>query len=137
MDMQLKSTEKDTLGQRFKRFWKTFFKQWGLQAMAIPGVVYMIIFSFIPIYGLSIAFKNYTVIDTIGGAEWVGWDNFMIILNDKYFWQAVVNTIGISALKLSFGFIVPIIIAIMIYELRGGVFKRIIQTISYMPHFLS
>lgn len=128
---------KDSLGVRFKRFWKTFFDQWQLQLMAIPGVVYMIIFSFIPIYGLTVAFKNYTVIDSIGNAEWVGLENFKIILNDKYFWQAVVNTLGISALKLSVGFILPIIIAIMIYELKDGIFKSVIQTISYLPHFLS
>lgn len=70
-------------------------------------------------------------------AQWVGWDNFQIILNDKYFWQSVINTIGISFLKLAFGFVLPIIIAIMIYELRDSIFKRVIQTISYLPHFLS
>ncbi|WP_226799458.1 ABC transporter permease [Carnobacterium mobile] len=105
--------------------------------MAIPGVVYMIIFSFIPIYGLTMAFKNYTVIDSISNAQWVGWENFQIILADKYFWQSLVNTLGISFLKLAFGFILPIIVAIMIYELRDSVFKRAIQTISYLPHFLS
>ncbi|WP_170924906.1 ABC transporter permease [Candidatus Enterococcus clewellii] len=105
--------------------------------MAIPGIVYMIIFSFIPIYGLTIAFKNYTVIDTIGGAQWVGWDNFEIIMKDRYFWQSVVNTLGISFLKLAFGFVLPIIISIMIFELRDSVFKRVVQTISYLPHFLS
>lgn len=123
--------------ERFKNFWRTFGKQWQLQAMAIPGVVYMIIFSFIPIYGLTMAFKNYTVIDSISNAQWVGWDNFQIILADKYFWQSLVNTLGISFLKLAFGFILPIIVAIMIYELRDSVFKRAIQTISYLPHFLS
>lgn len=126
-----------TLGERFKRFWKEFAQQWQLQTMAIPGVVYMIIFSFIPIYGLVIAFKNYTVIDTIESAQWVGLENFKIILEDRYFWQSVVNTLGISFLKLAFGFVLPIILAVMIYELRDSVFKRVIQTISYLPHFLS
>jgi putative aldouronate transport system permease protein len=97
----------------------------------------MIIFNFIPIYGLVIAFKNYTVIDTIQNAQWVGLDNFKVIMNDKYFWQSVVNTLGISFLKLLFGFVLPIIIAVMIYELRDSVFKRVVQTISYLPHFLS
>jgi putative aldouronate transport system permease protein len=105
--------------------------------MALSGVIYMIIFNFIPIYGLVIAFKNYTVIDTIQNAQWVGLDNFKVIMNDKYFWQSVVNTLGISFLKLLFGFVLPIIIAVMIYELRDSVFKRVVQTISYLPHFLS
>ena len=122
---------------RIKIFWRDFFKQWQLQSMAIPGVIYMFIFSFIPIYGIVIAFKSYTVIDTIQNAPWVGMYNFEIILHDKYFWQAVVNTLGISGLKLLFGFILPIIIAIMIYELRDSLLKRTIQTISYLPHFLS
>ncbi len=126
-----------SIKERFNHFWRDFAQQWQLQTMAIPGVVYMIIFNFIPIYGLTIAFKNYTVVDTISNAEWVGWKNFDIILNDKYFWQAVINTIGISFLKLAFGFVLPIIIAIMIYELRDSVFKKTIQTISYLPHFLS
>lgn len=133
----MQSDTKSIASKRFKTFWKEFVNQWQLQLMAIPGVVYMIIFSFIPIYGLTIAFKNYTVIDTMESAQWVGWDNFQIILNDKYFWQSVINTIGISFLKLAFGFVLPIIIAIMIYELRDSIFKRVIQTISYLPHFLS
>lgn len=135
--MEAKVVKKSSLSERFMNFWKAFAKQWQLQMMAIPGIVYMIIFSFIPIYGLTIAFKNYTVIDTIGGAQWVGWDNFEIIMKDRYFWQSVVNTLGISFLKLAFGFVLPIIISIMIFELRDSVFKRVIQTISYLPHFLS
>lgn len=135
--MEAKVVKKSSLKERVVNFWKAFGKQWQLQMMAIPGIVYMIIFSFIPIYGLTIAFKNYTVIDTIGSAQWVGWDNFEIIMKDRYFWQSVVNTLGISFLKLAFGFVLPIIISIMIFELRDSVFKRVIQTISYLPHFLS
>ncbi|WYJ91370.1 hypothetical protein A5888_003138 [Enterococcus sp. 9E7_DIV0242] len=135
--MEAKVVKKSSLSERFVSFWRAFAKQWQLQMMAIPGIVYMIIFSFIPIYGLTIAFKNYTVIDTIGGAQWVGWDNFEIIMKDRYFWQSVVNTLGISFLKLAFGFVLPIIISIMIFELRDSVFKRVVQTISYLPHFLS
>ena len=97
----------------------------------------MIVFSYIPIYGLSIAFKNYTVVSTISSAQWVGLENFAIIAEDKYFWESVINTLGISLLKLAFGFITPIILAVMIYEVKDGPFKRIVQTISYLPHFLS
>lgn len=63
---------KPTLNVRIKKWFRNFGRQWQLQSMAIPGIVYMIIFSFIPIYGLVIAFKNYTVIDTIESAQWVG-----------------------------------------------------------------
>jgi len=60
-------------------------KQAGLQSMVIPGVIFMIIFCFMPIYGLSIAFKNYTVVDTMSTAKWVGFDNFLIAFKDKLF----------------------------------------------------
>lgn len=118
-------------------FFKDFKNQIPLQLMVIPGLIFMIVFSYIPIYGLTIAFKNYTVVDTLSSAEWVGLENFKIVIKDKYFWDSVVNTLGISILKLLIGFTIPIILAIMIYQLKNGPFKRIIQTISYLPHFLS
>ncbi|CAM2876674.1 ABC transporter permease subunit [Paenibacillus sediminis] len=133
----LKPPGKKPAGQRVKEFCVDFVKQWELQSMILPGILFMIIFNFIPIYGLTIAFKSYTVIDTIDSAPWVGFDNFRIILTDHYFWDSVVNTLGISFLKLAIGFFVPIILAIMIYELSGSRFKKFVQTVSYLPHFLS
>ena len=126
-----------SLGQRLTSWLKGFKSQWQLQSMAIPGVVYMLIFNFIPIYGLTLAFKNYSVISGIGGSTWSGLDNFKTILQDKYFWESVVNTFGISAIKLSVGFVMPIIIAILIFELKWTPFKKLVQTITYLPHFLS
>ncbi|MCM3784962.1 ABC transporter permease subunit [Neobacillus mesonae] len=128
---------KKPAGQRIKQFFVDFVKQWELQSMILPGVIFMIVFNFIPIYGLTIAFKSYTVIDTIDSAPWVGLDNFKIIMTDQYFWDSVINTLGISFLKLAIGFVVPIILAIMIYELSGSRFKKFVQTVSYLPHFLS
>lgn len=128
---------KKPMGARIKHFFIDFGRQWEIQSMIWPGIIFMIVFCYIPIYGLTIAFKNYTVIDTLSSAPWVGLDNFKIIANDKYFWDSVVNTLGISFLKLAIGFVIPIILAIMIYELSMGRFKKIVQTISYLPHFLS
>ncbi|MDU2239212.1 MAG: ABC transporter permease subunit [Paenibacillus sp.] len=125
------------MGLRMKQFFIDFGRQWEIQSMIWPGIIFMIIFCYVPIYGLTIAFKNYTVIDTLSSAPWVGLDNFKIIASDKYFWDSVVNTLGISFLKLAIGFVIPIILAIMIYELSMGRFKKIVQTISYLPHFLS
>lgn len=127
----------NTLKLHSNSFGKTFVKQLPLQSMVIPGIIFMIIFSYIPIYGLTIAFKNYTVIDTFSSAKWVGLHNFEIVINDKYFWQSIVNTLGISFLKLIIGFPAQIIFAVMIYELFDGPFKKTVQTISYLPHFLS
>lgn len=128
---------KDPIDVRTKRWLVDFRNQIPLQTMVLPGIVFMIIFNYIPIYGLKIAFQNYTVVDTLDTAKWVGLENFRIILTDKYFWDSVYNTLGISLLKLLIGFVAPIILAVMIFELKGGVFKRVVQTISYMPHFLS
>lgn len=130
--------KKESVGDSsLKRWFRDFKKQIPLQLMVLPGIVFMIVFSYIPIYGLSIAFKNYTVVSTISSAQWVGLENFAIIAEDKYFWESVINTLGISLLKLAFGFITPIILAVMIYEVKDGPYKRIVQTISYLPHFLS
>lgn len=125
------------MSKRKQGFLKTVRRQAGLQSMVLPGVIFMIVFCFMPIYGLSIAFKNYTVVDTLDTAKWVGFDNFLIAFRDRFFWKSVVNTLGISFLKLLIGFTIPIILSIMIYEVKDGPFKRIMQTISYLPHFLS
>ncbi|GGA48599.1 ABC transporter permease [Paenibacillus physcomitrellae] len=132
-----KPNEKTTMGQKIKEFAVDFWRQRELQSMIIPGIIFMIIFCYIPIYGLTIAFKSYTVIDTLDSAPWVGLENFKIIMSDQYFWDAVVNTLAISFLKLGIGFIIPIILAIMIYELSFTRMKKFVQTVSYLPHFLS
>ena len=126
-----------SLQKRIRQWIKEYIKQFPLQLMVLPGILFMIIFSYIPIYGLSIAFKNYTVVSTMRSAAWVGFENFEIILKDRYFWDSVTNTLAISFLKLLFGFVTPILLAVMIYEIKDGPFKRIVQTISYLPHFLS
>ncbi|WP_051507273.1 ABC transporter permease [Saccharibacillus sacchari] len=131
------TSDKPSIGQRVKSFAIDYFRQWELQTMVIPGILFMIVFCFVPIYGLTIAFKSYTVIDTLDSAPWVGLENFRIILSDRYFWDSVVNTLAISFLKLGIGFVLPIVLAIMIYEVRYNRFKKFVQTVSYLPHFLS
>jgi putative aldouronate transport system permease protein len=133
----LESKTKKPMGQRQKKFIIDFKNQWELQSMVLPGIIFLIIFSYIPMYGVLIAFKHYTALDTFSTAPWVGFENFKIILSDRYFWDAMVNTLGISFFKLAIGFFAPIILAIMIYELHDGPFKRFMQTVSYLPHFLS
>lgn len=128
---------KRSVGTRLKNWFTDFRSQWQMQSMMLPGILFMIVFNFIPIYGLTLAFKSYSVTDTIGGAKWNGIQNFQTIMGDKYFWQAVWNTVGISAIKLTIEFFLPIALAIMIYEVNWGPFKKIVQTITYLPHFLS
>ncbi|EGO6777138.1 sugar ABC transporter permease [Enterococcus faecalis] len=116
---------------------KKFYDQRQLHWMVLPGVAFMIVFNYIPIYGIIIAFKNYTIVDTVSSAPWVGLENFRIIMEDCFFWEAVRNTLAISLMKLFLGFAIPIILAVMIFEMRDGHLKKVIQTISYIPHFFS
>lgn len=116
---------------------KKFYDQRQLHWMVLPRVAFMIVFNYIPIYGIIIAFKNYTIVDTVSSAPWVGLENFRIIMEDSFFWEAVRNTLAISLMKLFLGFAIPIILAVMIFEMRDGHLKKVIQTISYIPHFFS
>lgn len=116
---------------------KKFYDQRQLHWMVLPGVAFMIVFNYIPIYGIIIAFKNYTIVDTVSSAPWVGLENFRIIMEDSFFCEAVRNTLAISLMKLFLGFAIPIILAVMIFEMRDGHLKKVIQTISYIPHFFS
>lgn len=120
-----------------KSKFRLFKKQIALQSMVVPGIIFLIIFCYIPIAGLSIAFMDYGVLDTVKTADWAGLNNFKNAFSDKYFWQAVRNTLGISLLKLLIGFPFPIILAVMMQLMGENRFKRSVQTITYLPHFLS
>lgn len=112
-------------------------QQRHLQTMALLGVVWMIIFHYIPMYGILIAFKHFDIIGTISSAPWAGLEHFRAFLGDDSFWYIVKNTLGISLLKLAIGFPLPIVFALFLNEIRSTRFKKSIQTISYLPHFLS
>lgn len=116
---------------------KRLYKQRQLQLMVLPGIIFMIIFNYIPIYGIITAFKRYTIVDSMSSAPWVGLENFKLIVQDSFFWESVRNTLAISLMKLFLGFAIPIFLAIMIFEVKNMRFKKIVQTISYIPHFFS
>ncbi len=108
-----------------------------LQAMALLGIAWMILFNYIPMYGIMLAFKEYIGIGDPANAPWAGWTHFQAIWEDDQMLDVVKNTLGISFLKLIFGFPLPIVFALFLNELRSLKFNRIVQTISYLPHFLS
>lgn len=116
---------------------RKLYGQRYLQVMALLGVAWMILFNYIPMYGIIIAFKNYIGIGQISDAPWAGWTHFQAMFEDDQMIQVIKNTLGISLLKLIIGFPLPIIFAIFLNELRSLKFNRIVQTISYLPHFLS
>ncbi|MEL6522837.1 MAG: ABC transporter permease subunit [Pseudomonadota bacterium] len=105
--------------------------------MLAPMVIWFIIFLYKPMYGLQIAFKDYSVFRGIAASPWVGMEHFETLFSNPQFLRAIKNTIIISALSLVFGFPVPIILALMFNEIINAVFKRSVQTIVYLPHFIS
>jgi putative aldouronate transport system permease protein len=109
----------------------------ALYMMMIPALAYYIIFHYGPMYGAIIAFKDYSPSNGIWGSEWVGLEHFKDFFSGFYFWRIFKNTLLISLYSLVFGFPAPIILALLINELRSSGFKRIVQSITYMPYFIS
>jgi putative aldouronate transport system permease protein len=119
-------------------FWQRVYHQRFLLLMILPGVICIVLFMYAPLYGVIIAFKNYNVGLGILGSPWAGLKYFSEIVNDPLFFNALRNTFMFSILGLVVGFPVPIIFALLINELIGvRLYKRVVQTISYLPHFLS
>ncbi len=105
--------------------------------MFFPVILYYLVFHYGPMYGVIIAFQDYQFLKGIFGSPWVGLDNFRDLFNNDYFWVVLRNTLLINGYKLLFGFPAPIVIALMINEVARPLLKRAIQTVSYIPHFLS
>jgi len=114
-----------------------FRMQIDLQLFIIPGILMLLIFAYIPLYGLIIAFQDYRLGDTIGFSNWVGLEHFRMFFASPDFWPIMRNTFAISFLKMIFAFPAPIILALMLSEVRGSLYKRTVQTISYLPYFIS
>lgn len=125
--------EKTSKRKLFEKLWSQKY----LQLMVIPGIIWMFIFNYIPMTGIVIAFKDYKVTRTMWEADWVGLEHFIEFFTDPKFFNIMTNTLGISLLKLLIGFPLPIIFAILLNEIKNARYKRSIQTISYLPHFIS
>jgi len=103
----------------------------------LPVMIWLILFCYKPMYGIVIAFQNYKPTRGIAGSAWVGVKNFERFFKDVYFFRLIKNTVSISLLSLLFGFPAPILLALIINEVKNKIFKRTVQTITYMPHFVS
>jgi putative aldouronate transport system permease protein len=108
-----------------------------LLLMLVPGVAYFLIFHYLPMYGLTIAFKDFRMDLGILGSPWVGLETFERLFSSRDFLQALRNTVVISLLHLGFGFFAPIILALLLHEVRMRTFVRTVQTMTYLPHFFS
>ena len=105
--------------------------------MALPAIAYYLLFCYGPMYGAQIAFRNFTAFKGITGSEWVGMKWFVNFIQGPYFSRVMVNTLLISLYQLVFGFPAPILLALLLNELGNERFKRVVQSIVYLPHFIS
>jgi putative aldouronate transport system permease protein len=120
-----------------KRRFPNGLRYWDLYLIMVPGLLFFLIFKYLPMWGTIISFQDYNPFSGIWGSPWVGWAHFERMFNSPEFYQVFVNTLLISLYKLVWGFPAPIVLALMLNEVRNMMFKKSIQTIVYLPHFLS
>ncbi|MBD0382980.1 ABC transporter permease [Paenibacillus sedimenti] len=120
-----------------RKLWTDIRKDWDLYLALIPGIAFLLLFKYTPMYGIIIAFKDFSIFDGMAASPWVGWKHFEKLLTSSGFLQVFQNTLMISIYKIVFLFPLPIIVAILLNELRHVAFKRSVQTVIYLPHFLS
>lgn len=113
------------------------WQQKALYLFLLPAIVFTLIFSYRPMYGVIMAFQHYDIVKGLWGSNFIGLDNFKNFFTDSAFYHALRNTVAMSFLNFIFGFPAPIIFAILINELSWTRFKRIVQSITYLPHFIS
>ena len=111
--------------------------QWDLQILVIPAILFIILFNYVPMYGILMSFQKFKLGDFPGFSEWVGLAQFRSMFNDPNFFRVLRNTVVLSLLRIGIGFPMPIIFALMLNEIRRVRFKKVTQTISYLPHFIS
>lgn len=134
---RIKTKKQHALLKKKQPFYRDYIKNRYLFLLLAPALIYFIIFKYGPMYGLIISFQKYYPQKGISGSEWVGLQYYKELFTSTYFMRAFRNTILISIYRLIFGFPAPIILALLINEVKNGKFKKAVQTISYLPHFLS
>ena len=138
----MKKTPQDTavIGAKklsFKDKAENVLKCWQLYAFLLPALVILILFSYVPMYGVQLAFRDYNPIMGITGSPWVGFDHFTRFFNSYQFKQLIGNTLILSLYSLIVGFPIPIILALALNQVKNSKFKKLVQTVTYAPHFIS
>ena len=133
-----KVAKKDKKPKKKSSFkWKNVWKNWQLYLLIFPVIAYYIVFHYVPLYGVQIAFKDFISNLGIWDSPWVGWKHFERFFNSFYFERLIINTVLIGVLTLIISFPIPIIIALMLNEVQSLRYKKFVQTVLYAPHFLS
>lgn len=131
------SRKKGKLGTSFRLIPKEYIRDWQLYLLLLVPVVYLLIFCYGPMYGVQIAFRDYSIKGGLTGSEWVGLSHFEKFLNNPMFGRVFKNTLTIALYNIAVGFPLPIVLALLLNTVKNEKFKRFTQTISYIPHFLS
>ncbi len=136
--LQISAEAAATLKARNKaKLWNEVKRHAGVYVLGFIPLVYYIIFKYVPVWNAQIAFKDFMAVEGVLGSAWVGLDNFKAFFNSFYFWQLIRNTVMYSVGKLIISLPLSIILAICIYECTRPVLRKIVQTLAYLPHFLS
>ncbi|MDB2406987.1 ABC transporter permease subunit [Jannaschia sp.] len=124
-------------GSRMVRVGDHLKREWQLYVMLVPTIIWLILFLYKPMYGLQIAFKDYSIFRGVAGSPWIGFEHFERLFESDQFVRALRNTVIMSFYTLLFGFPMPILLALMFNEILNATFKKTAQTIVYLPHFIS
>lgn len=127
----------DSLKKRAKALWKSMVNCRYLYLMLLIPMAQYFIFRYAPIAGIQVAFKDYNIFQGMAASKWVGFENFAEAFTTPLFWKSLRNTVVLNLYDLIFGFPIPILLAIMLYEMKWIALKKVYQTILYLPHFLS
>lgn len=122
---------------QLNKIYKHLKREWQIYVLLAPTIIWMVLFLYKPMYGLQIAFKDYSLFRGIVGSPWVGFEHFQVLFNNDQFLRAIKNTFLISFYSLCIGFPIPILLALMFNEVLNQTFKKSAQTIVYLPHFIS
>ncbi len=128
---------KNELNFRPVSIWKKLWLQRQLMLMSVPMLLYIFLFNYFPLWGWITAFMNYNPAKPLFDNPWVGMGNFVRLFSKPEFIRAIRNTFAMAAINLVFGFVFPILLALFLNEIRSLHFKRTVQTVTYLPHFLS
>lgn len=120
-----------------RKRWQRILVNYELYLFMLPAILYVLLFKYWPLYGLQLAFKDFIAVHGIWGSPWIGFENFVRFFNSYNFTEILSNTLMINIGTLLLGFPAPIILALMLNEVSNGRFRRLVQTVSYAPHFVS
>lgn len=125
--------EQSAMSRTWRKIW--FYRY--IYLLMLPGLLYFLIFKYIPMWGVIIAFQDFRLWQGIFNSPWVGFEHFQVFFSSPYFFRLFRNTLIISGLNLLLVFPTPILLALLLNEVRHSAYKRVVQTISYLPHFIS